>query len=103
MMELSRDRHRPFGQKADRFRDLLRRYPELGTHQVDEMISLYGQLSILEVALLSADERVAEQFDAFLHGHSDKLQTRWRDHLVFALAFIGSFASIVGLIVAVMR
>ncbi|QQV77958.1 hypothetical protein H5J25_04205 [Sphingomonas aliaeris] len=103
MMEVARERHRPFGRKADRFRDLLRRYPELTTYQLDEMVSIYDQLSTLEVALLSADERVAEQFDAFLHSHSGRLQMLWRDHLVFALAFIGSFASIVGLIVAVMR
>lgn len=103
MTELTKGRHRPFGRQADRFRDLLLRYPKVSETQIGEMVSIYRRLAVLEMALLSADESVAKPLHAFLRDHAGRVHARWRDHVIFLLSFFGSFALIVVLIVAVMR
>jgi len=87
--ELTNDRHRPFGPKAEHFRELLRHYPDVAFQQVDEMVSVYGELTILEVALLSADEAVARRFEAFMRDHAGRLRKPWQQHVILAIAVIG--------------
>lgn len=89
MAELTNDRHRPFGPKAEHFRELLRRYPDVADQQVDDMVSAYGELSILEVALLSADEAVTRRFEAFVRDNAGRLRKPWQQQVILAIAVIG--------------
>ena len=102
MNEMINARHRPLGRHADRFRDLLARYPDTTDAQVAEMIAIYGRLSMLELALLSADDSVAKPLHDFLHEQGHRAAGSWRDVFVFVLTFLGGFALIVMLIIAVM-
>ena len=98
MTDLTTDRHRPFGPKAGHFRELLERYPDVAEHQVDEMVSVYGELTILEVALLSADEAVTKRFEAFVRHNSARLRTPWQQHAILAIAVIGPFLLVIMLV-----
>ena len=103
MNDLTRQRHRPFGPQADTFHELLHRYPEVSEAQTETMISIYGRLSLLEVALLLADEKMAKPLNLFLQEQSVGLHMRRKDRLVLLIAYLGSFAMIVAFIVAIMR
>lgn len=102
MTQLTTERHRPFGPKAQHFREQLRLYPHLGDAQVEELVSIYSQLTILEVGLLSADEQVATRFDAFVRDHSDRLRSPWQQHMISAIVVVGALALVLSLAWAAM-
>jgi hypothetical protein len=100
---LTSERHRPFGPIADQFCELLRNYPDLSESQIEEMITSYSKLTILEVGLLSADDLLSRRFDSFTRDHSDRLNTHWKHHLLFALVMLGTFAMMGAIVLAAMR
>ena len=98
MTYLTRERHRPFGPSADRFIELLARFPRVQPVESEEMIALYLQLTILEVGLLASDESIAVRLDSFIRTHSSRLKRSWRDHLVFAATIAGTLVLLLGLV-----
>ena len=102
MTYLTREPHCPFGPSAERFNELLGRYPRMEPDEVEEMIAIYPKLTILEVGLLSGDDALARPLDSFRRDHSERLKSSWRHHLVFALSVIVTFAMFGALIAAAM-
>lgn len=94
MNEVIAVRHRPFGAKSERFRRLLRRYPDLAQGEVRELVSIYGRLTLLEIALISADETASERLDAFVSEHCSGFGCSWRRSLSVLLALLAGFAAV---------
>lgn len=103
MTYLTSERHRPFGPKADHFCKLLRDYPDLPENEIEEMIAIYSNLTIIEVGLLSADDRLSRRFDRFLRDQADRLHRDWKHHLLFAIVMLGTFAMIGAIVLVAMR
>lgn len=97
MNEVIAVRHRPFGPKSERFRELLRRYPGLPDHELSELSSIYRRLSVMDMALLAADETVAGHFEAFARdqGSSARLGGRCAGVAFSLLAGFAAIASAV--------
>jgi hypothetical protein len=51
---------------------LLSRYPRLGEHDLATLIDLFPRLRILDVGLMTADDRLSRQLEAFHRDHGDK-------------------------------
>jgi hypothetical protein len=51
---------------------LLSRYPRLGEHELATLIDLFPRLRILDVGLMTADDRLSRQLEAFHRDHGDK-------------------------------
>ena len=96
MTSLTQNRERVFSPLAEQFRDLLRRYPRLDQDEIERMIAIYPKLTILEVGLLSSDDRLGESFREFNRAHPEGQS--WKHHLMFVLVMLGSMA-LVGLLV----
>jgi hypothetical protein len=54
---------------------LLRRYPNLSEEELATLINLFPHLRILDVGLMTCDERLSEKLDAFHRDHGRKLKT----------------------------
>jgi hypothetical protein len=53
---------------------LLSRYPELNEHELDKLIEVYGRLKILDIGLLTSDERISAQLEAFNRDHGQRFK-----------------------------
>jgi hypothetical protein len=53
---------------------LLSRYPRLGEHELATLIDLFPRLRILDVGLMTADDRLSRQLEAFHRDHGDKFR-----------------------------
>lgn len=52
---------------------LLSRYPNLSEAELAELINLMHRLPVLDLGLMTADDRLSDQLDAFHRDHGDKL------------------------------
>ena len=57
-----------------RFEALLNRYPDLGEQELATMIESFPYLRVLDVGLMTADDRLAEKLEAFHRDHGRKLR-----------------------------
>ena len=50
---------------------LLLRYPQINTEELNTLVELFPKMSLLETALMTTDERLSAQLEAFHedHGH----------------------------------
>ncbi|RYE64717.1 MAG: hypothetical protein EOO83_00415 [Oxalobacteraceae bacterium] len=97
MTSLTQSRHRAFGALAEQFNDLLRRYPHVDHHEIEQMIAIYPKLTILEVGLLSADDGLGDSFHEFYRAHRERLKRTWKDHFLFAFVILATLAMLVAL------
>ncbi len=56
---------------------LLRRYPNLSEEELANLIETFPQLSMLDAALLTADDRLAVPLETFHRDHSQRLRRPW--------------------------
>ena len=86
------------GLKADPYyqsaMDLLERYPDLSKDELDQLISLYPQLSPVELALMISNEEIAGKLDAFRREHRRKFRTPFGHYAVFVGIFVVGLALI---------
>ena len=52
---------------------LLSRYPNLSEVELAELINLMHRLPVLDLGLMTANDRLSDQLDAFHRDHGDKL------------------------------
>ena len=65
-------RSRPPSEMTVRAEALLSRYPDLSEHELTNLIEIFPQLRILDVGLMTADDRLSRQFEAFHRDHGAK-------------------------------
>lgn len=58
---------------AARAEQLLSRYPNMGEIELAELINLMSRLPMLDLALMTADDQISNQLDAFHRDHGNKL------------------------------
>ena len=74
--------------------DLIERYPDLSEKELDQLISLYPQLSPVEMALMISNEKIAGKLDAFRRAHLRRIRTPFRHYAVFVGIFVAGLALI---------
>jgi len=60
------------GLKAER---LLGRYPSISERELDELIDIFPRLPILDLALMTADDRISAKVAEFHQAHRARLKT----------------------------
>lgn len=68
-------RSRPPSRIALDFEAILVRYPRVTSLEVEELISLYRRLAMLDLALMVADKRLAGNVDAFWRDQKTRLRS----------------------------
>ena len=63
----------PRAEEAVRFENMLQRYPVLSDREVDEMITLFPRLKLIDQALMTADDRLSVRLAAFQRDHNKRL------------------------------
>lgn len=70
--------------------ELVARYPNMSEVELVRLISLYRELSALDVALMISDEQLAPRLDRFAGEHRSELRTPFRQYAVLvAIAVVG--------------
>lgn len=77
---------------------LLSRYPELRPNELQALIEIFPRLPHIDVALMSADTRLAKKVSAFRDAHEDDLKMPIATRIGFAIAFgLIPIAMVIGL------
>ena len=66
-----------------RFEALLNRYPDLGEQELATMIESFPYLRVLDVGLMTADDRLAGKLEAFHRDHGRKIGAPLNSRLAF--------------------
>jgi hypothetical protein len=83
-------------------RDLIARYPNLSEIELARLVSLYRDLSALDVGLMLSDERLAPRLDRFSADHRSRIRPPFRHYAalvgyavlgVVAVAWAAAFVS----------
>jgi hypothetical protein len=98
-------RSRPPSEAMAEVESLLGRYPNLSETELATLINLFPTLSILEVGLMTANDRLSGKFEAFHRDHARKIKMPVSSLIAFLavpgtlmLAFLWwAFAPLVGL------
>jgi hypothetical protein len=61
----------------ERVAELLSRYPRMARHEVDEVIEFLRNGRHLEIGLLTSNDRIRPQLDAFMAEHKAHFRVRW--------------------------
>jgi hypothetical protein len=85
--------------RADRERvaDLLERYPRISAEEIREIITFLRTGRHLEIGLLTSNDRLRPNLDAFMHDHKAHLQVKWRE-AVALIAGVGALLTMCWLI-----
>jgi len=78
MIRGRRSRSRPPGFATLRVEALLGRYPRLDGPELEELLRDFRSLPMLDLALMSADDRLAGKLAAFHRDHRARLQSARR-------------------------
>lgn len=65
-------RSRPPSEMTVRAEALLSRYPKLSEHELTTLVDIFPRLRILDVGLMTADDRLSRQLEAFHRDHGGK-------------------------------
>lgn len=79
---------RPLSEAASRVTALLDRYPAISDRELDELIERFPRLSILDVGLMSADERLSAKVAALHEAHGPRLKTPKTALIILLIAFM---------------
>ena len=60
--------------------ELIGRYPDLKTKDLDRLIHIYPKLPIVQLALWSSDEGLAPRLEAFQKDHARRIRTPFRQY-----------------------
>ena len=89
-MKTTSETIRPPSEASLRVEALLRNYARLEQNEIDELIFLFPQLSVIEQWMLTTDDVVALNFAEFQRSHGKKIKDRssgtW--HLVVLVALV---------------
>ena len=77
------ERSRPPSETTVRAEALLKRYANLSEEELATLINLFPYIRILDLGLMTADERLAGKLDAFHRDHGKKLRTPISSLIVF--------------------
>lgn len=77
---------------AEQVSELIERYPQLSPTELSRAISLYRQLSALDMALMLSDEALAHKLDRFYKDNWRKLRTPFRQYAVLLAIGVGGIA-----------
>lgn len=58
--------------------ELIGRYPDLQTEDLDRLIHIYPQLPMVQLALLGSDETLAPRLESFQKDHRKRIRTPFR-------------------------
>lgn len=58
----------------------VRRYPEISESEIDWLVAVYPQMSMLQVALMTCDEETADGLAAFHKDHGRRIRTPFRQY-----------------------
>lgn len=75
MASLSYNRFRPPSETTLEAEALLQRYPNLSEAELATLINLFPYIRILDLGMMTFDDRLAGKLDAFHRDHGDKLRT----------------------------
>lgn len=65
--------------------ELIGRYPNLKTEDLDRLIDIYPQLPMVQLALLSSDEALAPRLESFQKDHGKRIRTPFRQWAVLTI------------------
>ena len=68
-------RPRPPSETTVKAEALLARYPNLSEEELATLINLFPYIRILDLGLMTSDERLARKLDSFHRDHGNKLKT----------------------------
>ena len=79
--------------KSDRERvsDLVRRYPKITADEAEEILRFVREGRHLDVGLLTADDTIRPQLDAFVKDHKGHLALKWAEAAVLLSGIAGLF------------
>lgn len=83
-------RSRPPSETMVKVEAILSRYPNLNEEELTTLIKLFPSLRILEVGLLTANDRLSGKFEAFHRDHGRKLKKGSVSSLIAFLAVPGT-------------
>ena len=69
------ERSRPPSETTVKAEALLMRYPNLSEEELATLINLFPYIRILDLGMMTSDDRLAGKLDAFHRDHGDKLRT----------------------------
>ena len=88
-------RFRPPSETTVEAETLLMRYPNLSEGELATLINLFPYIRILDLGMMTSDDRLAGKLDAFHHDHGKRLGTPSSSLIVFlALSAALVFASL---------
>ena len=68
-------RSRPPSEMSATAKGLLSRYPNLSEYELSILLDIFPRLRILDVGLMTGDDRLASQLKAFHRDHGSKLRS----------------------------
>lgn len=77
------ERSRPPSATTVQIEALLLRYPDLSEDELAILIDLFPYIKILDLGLMTADERLAGKLEAFRKDHGHKMRTPISSLVVF--------------------
>lgn len=89
------DRSRPPSETTVTAEALLMRYPNLSEEELATLINLFPYIRILDLGLMTADDRLAKKLDAFHRDHGNRLTAPISSLIAFlavpAIIILGGF------------
>jgi hypothetical protein len=77
------ERSRPPSEMTVEAEVLLMRYPDLSEEELATLINLFPYIRILDLGMMTTDERLAGKLDAFHRDHGRKLRTPFSALIAF--------------------
>lgn len=81
-------RSRPLSDTGLRAESLLSRYPAISDREVEELIEIFPKLPILDLGLMTADERISANIAEFHKAHGKKLKASNTSLIILLVAFL---------------
>jgi hypothetical protein len=79
---------RPLSDNGVRAEALLNRYPEISDRELDELIDIFPKLPILDVGLITGDERIAAKVADLYKAHGKRLKSSKTSLIILLVAFL---------------
>jgi hypothetical protein len=72
----------------ERVADLLERYPRISAEEIREIITFLRTGRHLEIGLLTSNDRLRPNLDAFMHDHKAHFQVKWREAVALIMGVV---------------
>ena len=70
---------------AEQATELVERYPNLTSDEVDTLVAIYPLLPPLHLALMASDDDLAPRLEAFREAHRRRIRTPFRQYMPFLI------------------